>query len=100
MKEKITDISDVLKSMMDEMQLIGETIDSSNAKICRWNLNIDKLNADLRKCDKRVEELETRLVKYETPGKNSGNSSTSPSKDNMKDEAIRRTKTLRKPTGR
>lgn len=32
--------------------------------------------------------------------KNSNNSSTPPPKENMKDENIRRTKSLRKPTGR
>ena len=58
------------------------------------NRNIDKLNADLRKRDKRIEELEAKLAKYESPDKNSGNSSTPPSKENLKAEAIRRTKTL------
>ncbi len=33
------------------------------------------------------------LAKYGKPDKNSGNSNTPPSKENMKDEAIRRTKT-------
>jgi transposase len=54
----------------------------------------------LHKRDKRIEELEAKLAKYEAPEKNSNNSSTPPSKENIKDEAIRRTKTLRKPTGR
>ena len=54
----------------------------------------------MRTCVSGIEELETELAKYKTPDKNSGNSSTPPSKESMKDEAIRRTKTLRKPTGR
>ncbi|MBM6993367.1 MAG: IS66 family transposase, partial [Prevotella sp.] len=44
--------------------------------------------------------LEERLSKYENPDKNSNNSSTPPSKESMKDEIVRRTKTLRKPSGK
>ena len=98
--EKVTDISETLLAMTEEMRLMRETIDSQHADICQLNRNIDRLNADLRKRDKRIEELEAKLAKYETPEKNSGNSSTPPSKESVKAEAIRRTKTLRKPTGR
>ena len=98
--EKVTDISEALLVMTDEMRLMRETIDSQHSDICQLSRNIDRLNAELRKRDKRIEELEAQLAKYETPDKNSGNSSTPPSKENMKDENIRRTKTLRKPTGR
>ena len=100
MNEKVTDISDALQAMTEEMRLMRETIDSQHSDICQLNRNIDRLNAELRKRDKRIAELEEKLSRYEAPDKNSGNSSTPPSKENMKDEAIRRTKTLRKPTGR
>ena len=100
MNEKVTDIPEALLTMTEEMRLMRETIDSQHADICQLNRNIDRLNADLRKRDKQIEELKAMLAKYETPEKNSGNSSTPPSKENMKAEAIRRTKTLRKPTGR
>ena len=86
--------------MAEEMRLMRETIDSQHADICQLNRNIDRLNADLRKRDKRIEELEAKLAKYEAPDKNSENSSTPPSKESMKAEAVRRTKTLRKSTGR
>ena len=86
--------------MAEEMRLMRETIDSQHADICQLNRNIDRLNADLRKRDKEIQDLKDKLAKYEAPDKNSGNSSTPPSKENMKAEAIRRTKTLRKPTGR
>ena len=99
-KQKVTDISEVLRSMTDEMRLMRETIASQHSDICRLNRNIDKLNADLRKRDKRIEELEAELAKYKAPDKNSKNSSTPPSKESIKDEAIRRTRSLRKPTGR
>ena len=94
------DISETLQAMTDEMRLMHETIASQHSDICQLNRNIDRLHADLRKRDKEIEELKARLAKYEAPDKNSGNSSTPPSKESIKYEAIRRTKTLRKPTGR
>ena len=54
----------------------------------------------LKKKDKEITELRKRLSKYEEPPKNSGNSSTPPSKEQMKDEIVRRTRSLRKPTGK
>ena len=100
MNEKVTDISEALLAMTDEMRLMRETIDSQHSDICQLNRNIDRLNAELHKRDKEIQDLKEKLAKYESPDKNSGNSSTPPSKENMKDENIRRTKTLRKPTGR
>ena len=100
MKEAVTDIYETLLAMTEEVRLLRETIGSQHTDICRLNRNIDKLNADLRKRDKRIKELEEKLAKYETPNKNSGNSNTPPSKENIKAEVLRRTKTLRKPTGR
>ncbi len=99
-KEQVTDISEALQTMTEGMRLMRKTIASQHLDICKLNRNIDKLNADLRKRDKQIEELKARLAKYEKPDKNSGNSNTPPSKESMKDEAIRRTKTLRKSTGR
>ena len=98
--EKVTDISEALLSMTEEMRLMRETIASQHSDICQLNRNIDRLNVELHKRDKEIQDLKDKLAKYESPDKNSGNSSTPPSKENMKDEAIRRTKTLRKPTGR
>jgi len=56
--EKVTDISEALLTMTEEMRLMRETIDSQHADICQLNRNIDRFNADLRKRDKRIEELE------------------------------------------
>ena len=98
--EKITDISEVLPGMMEEMRLMRETIDSQHAAICSLNRNVEALHQKIRSLKKENEKLREQLAKYESPDKNSGNSSTPPSKESMKAEAIRRTKTLRKPTGR
>ena len=98
--EKVTDISEALLTMTEEMRLMRETIDSQHAEICNLTRNTEALHQEIRSLKKENDALREQLAKYETPDKNSGNSSTPPSKENMKDEAIRRTKTLRKPTGR
>lgn len=77
-----------------------ETIDRQHAEIVRLNRNIDALNLQIRKKDKENEKLRERLSKYEDLDKNSNNSSTPPSKERMRDEIVRRTRTLRKPSGR
>ena len=100
MKQMVTDISEVLQTIKMKMQLMSETISSQHSEICQLNREVNKLHTDLRERDKHIEDLEARLAKYEAPNKDSGNSSTPPSKENMKAEAIRRTKTLRKPTGK
>ena len=100
MKEQVTDISKVLQSMAKEMRSMRKTIDQQYSEIARLNRNIEALNHQLRKKDKEIAKLNERLSKYENPGKNSGNSSTPPSKESMKDEIVRRTKTLREPSGK
>ena len=90
----------MLQNMAEEMRLMRETINQQYAEIAKLNRNIESLNHQLRKKNERITELEDRLSKYEGPDKNSGNSSTPPSKERMKDEIVRRTKTLRKPSGK
>lgn len=100
MKEQVTDISDVLKNLFEELRSMRETIDSQYAEICRLNRNAEALNLKIRKLEDENRQLKERLSKHDSPDKNSTNSSTPPSKEKMKDEVIRRTKSLRKPTGR
>lgn len=100
MKEQVTDISKVLQNIAEKMRLMRETINQQYAKIAKLNRNIESLNRQLRKKNAENAQLRGRLSKYENPDKNSGNSSTPPSKEKMKDEIIRRTKTLRKSSGK
>lgn len=93
MKETVTDILNIVKDMQVKMDSMQETIDAQHDEICILNRKLDKERRDSR-------ELRKRLSKYEEPPKNSGNSSTPPSKENIKSEALRRTKTLRKSSGR
>ena len=85
------DISKVLRDMAKEMQLMRKTINQQYAEITKLNRNIEALNHQIRKKDKDIVQLKERLSKYEKPDKNSGNSSTPPSKESMKDEVVRRT---------
>ena len=100
MKEQVTDISKVLLNIAEEMRLMRETINQQHTEITKLNRNIESLNHQLRKKNEGIAELKKLLSKYETPDKNSGNSSTPPGKERMKDEIVRRTKTLRKPSGK
>ena len=100
MKEQVTDISKVMQNMAEEIRLMRETINQQYADIAKLNRNIDSLNHQLHKKNEENAELKDRLSKYEGPEKNSGNSSTPPSKERMKDEIVRRTKPLRKPSGK
>ena len=100
MKEQVTDISKVLQDMTEEMRLLRETVNQQYSEIVKLNRNIDALNLQIRKKDKEIERLLERLAKYENPDKNSNNSSTPPSKERMKDEVVRRTRSLRKPSGK
>lgn len=100
MKEQVTDISKVLLNIAEEMRLMRETINQQHTEITKLNRNIESLNHQLGKKNEEIAKLKKRLSKYETPDKNSGNSSTPPGKERMKDEIVRRTKTLRKPSGK
>ena len=92
MKEQVTDISAMLQSLTRDMQSMRETIDAQHTEIVSLRRNVDRLQKENR-------DLRKRLSKYEDPDKNSTNSSVPPSKEQMKDEVIRRTKTLRKKSG-
>ena len=100
MKEQVTDISKVLQGMTEEMRLLRRTVNQQYAEIIKLNRNINALNLEIRKKDTELINLRERLAKYENPDKNSNNSSTPPSKERIKDEVIRRTRSLRKPSGK
>lgn len=59
------------------MKSMQDSIDSQHEVICSLNRELDKVNKENKK-------LRQRLSKYEKPIKDSGNSSTPPSKENMK----------------
>ena len=92
MNEQVTDISQVLKRLSSEMTSMREGMDALRTENANLRRNVEKLQAENR-------TLRKRLEKYEKPKKNSSNSSTPPSKEPMKDEVLRRTKSLRNKAG-
>ena len=100
MKEQVTDISKVSQDMTEEMRLLRETVNRQYAEIVKLNRNINALNLQIRKKDTELINLREHLAKYENPDKNSNNSSTPPGRECMKDEVVRRTGSLRKPSGK
>ena len=86
--------------MTEEMRLLRATVNQQYAEIIKLNRNINALNLQIRKKDTELINLRECLVKYEKPDKNSNNSSAPPSKERMKDEVIRRTRSLCKPSGK
>ena len=100
MEEQVTDISKVLQNMAEEMRLMRETINQQYVEITKLSCNIESLNNQLRKKNEEITESKDRLSKYENPDKSSSNSNTPPSKERMSDEILRRTKTLRRSTGK
>nr|WP_281670364.1 IS66 family transposase [Segatella buccae] len=86
--------------MTEDMRLLRETVNQQYAENVKLNRNINALNLQIRKKDTELTNLRERLSKYENPDKNSNNSSTPPSKERMKDEVVRRTRSLRKSSGK
>lgn len=93
MKQQVNDIAYILRGLSEQLGEMQRTIDSQHAEICSLNRNIDKLLRENR-------ELRKRLEKYEKPPKDSGNSNTPPSKEPIKSEVERRTKSLRQKSDR
>lgn len=95
-KQQVNDISEALAGLLSELQSLRKTVDSLYAENRSLNRNVDRLLKENR-------ELRKRLEKYEKPPKDSGNSSTPPSKEPIRVEIERRTKSLRtksdKPIG-
>jgi len=81
MKEVVTDITEVLRSLYTNL-------DTERAK----NNLLQSANKALRT---ENEQLKQRLSRYETPKLNSDNSSIPPSKDDIASQAIKRTRSLR-----
>ena len=91
-KEQVTDISATLEGLVAERRSIHEKVDAQYTEIASLNRNIQRHQKENR-------ELRKRLEKYEKPDKNSENSGTPPAKENLRDEIIRCTKSLRVKSG-
>lgn len=100
MDEQVTDISQTLKELANDLKAMRHTVNSQHTEICQLNRTVQAQSKEIKTLKKENTELRTRLSKYEEPPKDSTNSSTPPSKENMKSEVLRRTKSLRETPDR
>lgn len=107
MKEPVTDIKEILEALNQKVSSLQNTVSEQGAEISRLN-RLDSLHQkDMHAANMKIAALETenaelkeRLSKYEKPEKDSHNSSVPPSQESPKSQAIRRTKSLRKKSGK
>ena len=107
MKETVSDIDEVVKAVLFRNMEMGERIsllenekaslEAENSSLVAAKTSLESEKASLEKENK---ELRARLSRLESPEKDSHNSSIPPSKESLKAQEIRRTRSLRKPTGR
>lgn len=69
MKQMITDISEVVKSLTEELEKQRKVNDALREEIRNLNETIDKLNVVICRRNGWIAELEKRLGKNEKPGK-------------------------------
>ncbi len=107
MNRQVTDINEILKTLNKKMASLQKTVSEQGTEISRLN-RLDSLHQKemheakltIAAQDKEIAELKERLAKYEKPELNSTNSSTPPTGESIKAKAIRRTKSLRKKSGK
>ena len=86
MKESVSDIVDILREAYQN----GAVLKKRNEELKEENETLRNENVSLKE----------RLAHYEKPLSDSHNSNTSPSGESLKAQAIRRTRSLRTPSGR
>ena len=84
MKDQSDDIGPMIAEATELLRSMRRTIDTQHTEICNLNRNTDALRREICSLKKENESLRRQLAKYEKPDKNSGNSSTPPSKERMK----------------
>jgi transposase/regulator of replication initiation timing len=90
LKEQLRQASEREKSLREQIEHLSDQI----------NRLSDQFNTRISALEKENTELRERLSRYERPSKDSHNSSIPPSKESIKAQAVRRTKSLRTPSGR
>lgn len=83
----------LIQQLLLRMDELTQSVREQNATISRLRRLVEQKDSEIRK-------LKARLSKYEEPPKNSGNSSVPPTQDSIPDQVVRRTRSLRKPSGR
>lgn len=114
MAKQCTDIDEVLRSINQRLRKLEksdsektEEIGRLNRIVCQKDKEIHKLKMELSTTKSRIKELEDENDKKddstgssEKPEKTSSNSSVPPSQESIAARELRRTKSLRKPSGK
>lgn len=107
MKEQVTDINEIVKSLNEKVASLQKNVSEQGTEISRLH-RLDSLHQKemheakftITAQAKEISDLKERLSKYEKSELNSTNSSTPPTGESIKAKAIRRTKSLRKQSGK
>lgn len=91
--EQVTDIMEAFRMLKEDVKSMSEKVDGLETKVYQFTRANQKLT-------KENKNLKQRLSKYENPNKDSSNSSTPASKENMKSELKRRTQSIRKKSNK
>ena len=86
-----------MNATVSEIEEIVKAALFRNAELSERVLSLESEKASL---EAEIKELRSRLSRFEIPEKDSHNSSIPPAKESPKAQAIRRTSSLRTPTGR
>ena len=118
MARECTDKDDVLRQITQRLRKLEKSDSEKNEEIGRLyriigqkDIEIHGLKMDLAEAKSLIKELEEELEKYRgedggtdgssgKPEKNSSNSSIPPSQESISARELRRTKSLRKPSGK
>lgn len=95
-RQQVKDISETLQPLLERLGSMQKSMDEMSVTIADLNRTNQAQAVTIAKLQKTIGELTRRLEKYEKPPKDSGNSSSPPSKESLKQEVIRRTRSLRK----
>ena len=96
----VSDIEKVLTTLITENQSLQHTICEQKMEISRLNYRLGSKDREILKYKSEINSLREQLSQYEKPAKDSHNSSISPSQEAISSRELRRTASLRKPTGR
>jgi len=96
----ITDIIKVLTTLRSETESLQHTVSEQKMEISRLNYRLSSKDRDILKLKRENQALREQLSQYEKPTKNSHNSSIPPSQESIPSRELRRTVSLRKPSGR
>jgi transposase/regulator of replication initiation timing len=100
MKEQLRQSSEREKSLLVQIETQSVQLDQLSDHLNQLHSHVNALESEVSALKAENTELRERLSRQERPEKDSHNSSIPPSKESIKAQAVRRTRSLRTPSGR